>query len=83
VQSGIDPAATAAQMDNDKTQSVICPVATALPADNPLLLCFRQAAASNTKLAAATVLSPPPPLPSRSHDCTSTAYKIKKYNTID
>ncbi len=38
---------------------------------------FRQAAASTTKLAAATVLSPPPPLPPRSHDCTSTAYKIK------
>jgi hypothetical protein len=64
-------------MDNDKTQSVICPIATALPADNPLLLRFRQAAASTTKLAAATVLSPPPPLPPHSHDRTSTAYKIK------
>jgi hypothetical protein len=72
-QSGVHPAATAAQMDNDKTQSVICPVATASPADNPLLLCFCQAAASTTKLAAATVLSLPPPLPPRSHDCISTA----------
>jgi hypothetical protein len=76
-QSGIHPAATTTQMDNDKTQSVIRPVATALPADYPLLLCFRQAAASTTKLATATVLLPPPPLPSCSHDCTSTAYKIK------
>jgi hypothetical protein len=66
-------------MDNDKTQSVIRPVTTASPADNPLLLRFRQAAASTTKLAAATVLSPPPPLPPRSHDHTSTAYKIKEY----
>jgi hypothetical protein len=61
-------------------QSVIHPVATASPVDNPLLLCFCQAAA---KLTAATVLLPPPPLPPRSHGCTSTAYKIKKYNTID
>jgi hypothetical protein len=76
-QSGIHPAATAVQMDNDKTQSVVRPIATALPADNPLLLRFSQAATSTTKLAAATVLSPPPPLPPRSHDCTSTAYKIK------
>jgi hypothetical protein len=77
-QSGVHPAATAVQMDNDKTQSVICPIATALPADNPLSSRFRQAAASTTKLAAATVLLLPPPLPPRSHDCTSTAYKIKK-----
>jgi hypothetical protein len=76
-QSGIHPAATAMQMDNDKTQSVIRPVATALPADNLLLLRFLQAFASTTKLAAATVLSPLPPLLPRSHDCTSTAYKIK------
>jgi hypothetical protein len=76
-QSGVHPAATAARMDKDKTQSVIHPVATTLPADNPLLSRFHQAAASTTKLAAATVLSPPPPLPPRSHDHTSTAYKIK------
>jgi hypothetical protein len=76
-QSGVHPAATAAQVDNDKTQSVICSVATALPAYNPLLSCFRQAVTSTTKLAAATVLLPPPPLPPHSHDCTSTAYKIK------
>jgi hypothetical protein len=83
-QSGVHPAATTTmQMDNDKTQSVICPVATTLPADNPLLLHFRQAAASTTKLAAATVLLPLPPLPPRSHDRTSTAYNNKKYNTID
>jgi hypothetical protein len=82
-QSGVHPAASAAQMDNNKTQSVIRPIATASPADSPLLLCFHQAAASTTKLAAATVLLPPPPLPPRSHDHTSTAYKIKKYNTID
>jgi hypothetical protein len=70
-------------MDNDKTQSVIHPIATALPADNPLLLHFRQADASTTKLATATVLSPPPPLPTRSHNCISTGYKVKEYNTID
>jgi hypothetical protein len=64
-------------MDNDKTQSVIRPIATALPADNLLSSRFRQAAASTTKLATATVLLPPPPLPPRSHDHTSTAYKIK------
>ncbi len=77
MQSDIHPAATATRMDNDKTQSVICPVATALPVDNLLSLHFRQAAASTTKLAAATVLLPLPPLPPRSHDRTSTAYKIK------
>ncbi len=76
-QSGVHPAATAARMNNDKTQSVSRPVATALPADNPLLSRFRQAAPSTTKLDTATLLLPPPPLPPRSHDCTSTAYKIK------
>jgi hypothetical protein len=80
-QLGVHPAATAMQMDNDKRQSVIRLIATALPADNPLSLRFRQAFASTTKLAAATVLSLPSPLPPRSHDCTSTANKIKK--TID
>jgi hypothetical protein len=83
VQSGVHPATTATRMDNEKTQSVICPVATTLPADNLLLSRFRQTAAFTTKLAAATVLLPPPPLLPCSHDCTSTAYKIKKYNTID
>jgi hypothetical protein len=34
VQSGDHPAATAAQMDNSKTQSVIGPVITTLPADD-------------------------------------------------
>ncbi len=76
-QSGIHPAATAAWIDNDKTQSVIRPVATVSPANSQLLSHFHQAAASTTKLAAATVLFPPPPLTPRSHDRTSTAYKIK------
>jgi hypothetical protein len=49
----------------------------------PLKLRFCQAAASAAKLAAATVLLPPPPLPPRCHRCATTAYKIKKCNTID
>ncbi len=44
----------------------------------PLKLRFRQAAASATKLATATVLPPLPPLPTRGNHRATTAYKIKK-----
>jgi hypothetical protein len=48
----------------------------------PLKLRFRKAAASAVKLAAATML-PPPPLPTRGNHRAITGYKIKKCNTID
>jgi hypothetical protein len=50
----------------------------------PLKLRFHQAAASAAKLAAATVLPLPPPLPMRGNRRATTAYKInKKRNIID
>jgi hypothetical protein len=49
----------------------------------PLKLCYGQAAASAAKLAAATVLLPLPSLPMRGNRYATTAYKIKKRNTID
>jgi hypothetical protein len=44
----------------------------------PLKLRFCQAAASATKVAAATVLPPLPPLPPHCHCRTTSANKIKK-----
>jgi hypothetical protein len=62
-----------------------CYAATALP--NALLLLlklrFNQAATSAAKLVAAAVLPSLPPLPQCCHCHTTTAYKIKKGNTID
>jgi hypothetical protein len=49
----------------------------------PLKLHFRQAATFATKLAAAAVLPPLPPLLLRCHRRTTAAYKIKKFNTVD